>query len=388
MFNKFNISFNKTDCLSEQMLKDYQAGLLHKDKIRLVELHLADCEMCSDFVEGLSLLSNNELESETYTIINQIQKKSSKKNKIWLYATAASLFIAIAFTTLILILPTKTKYIADNTIKTSEKSESPEELNQQITLSLKKDDSKTAVSTNEISGKEQKKIIEKVAVVENKEGKGEVNFQENFETNIGNYKAEMSGEVTSQVKIEQDQTVVLNNIITTDDERKVAAGDVVTKVPLKSETTTAKVLAEENLESQARKEDENVSLLANTESVKDKKSEEKTKERASKNAPVTVEQNSVNAGATIGGFVDKVSALDDADYYLSKQKTDSAIVLALRGANSTNDSIKWKSKLLLAKAYLANGDKEKAVAIFNEIKKNSKGRFKKDAQKELEKLGF
>ena len=106
-----------------------------------------------------------------------------------------------------------------------------------------------------------------------------------------------------------------------------------------------------------------------------------------KNAPASNEQNVVVSGAT-AGYVDNSSDLDDANYYLSKQKTDSAIVLALRGANSPNDSIKWKSKLLLAKAYLASGEKEKAIELFKEIKKNSKARFKKEAQKELEKLGY
>ncbi|PIY02099.1 MAG: hypothetical protein COZ21_15915, partial [Bacteroidetes bacterium CG_4_10_14_3_um_filter_31_20] len=128
MLNKINISFNKTDCLSEQMLKDYQQGLLSKEQIRMVELHLADCEICNDYVEGLSLLSNsNELETESQIIINKINKKNTKKNKIWLFAAAASIFIAISLSSIILFFPSKNKYIADNSINISQKNDTPNE---------------------------------------------------------------------------------------------------------------------------------------------------------------------------------------------------------------------------------------------------------------------
>ena len=386
MLNKINISFNKTDCLSEQMLKDYQQGLLSKEQIRMVELHLADCEICNDYVEGLSLLSNsNELETESQIIINKINKKNTKKNKIWLFAAAASIFIAISLSSIILFFPSKNKYIADNSINISQKNDTPNETKPLEELSWKKDESEAAV--DEISRKEQSKIIEKSALIDKTKGTGEGSQLEDGKRNGSNYRTEMSGGVISQQSKEQNQAIVSNNIVTVNDESKGIAGDIVTKAPLKSETSTEKVLAEEKLESQARKEDENVTLLAKSESNKDKKTEEKITKSPNKNAPASNEQNVANTGIS-AGYVDKVSDLDDANYYLSKQKNDSLIVLALRGASSTNDSIKWKSKLLLAKAYLASGEKEKAIELFKEIKKNSKARFKKEAQKELEKLGY
>ena len=386
MLNKANILFNSSECPSEQTLRDYQAGILSTEKNRLVENHLADCEMCSDYVEGLSLLTNaDELDNEAQLIVARINKRTSKKNKIWLFAAAASIFIAISLSSIILFFPSKNKYIADNSINISQKNDTPNETKPLEELSWKKDESEAAV--DEISRKEQSKIIEKSALIDKTKGTGEGNLQEDGKRNGSNYRTEMSGEVISQQSKEQNQAIVSNNIVTVNDESKGIAGDIVTKAPLKSETSTEKVLAEEKLESQARKEDENVTLLANTKSNKDKKTEEKITKSPNKNAPASNEQNVANTGIS-AGYVDKVSDLDDANYYLSKQKNDSLIVLALRGASSTNDSIKWKSKLLLAKAYLASGEKEKAIELFKEIKKNSKARFKKEAQKELEKLGY
>lgn len=80
MHSKSYISFKIADCPDEQMLRDYQKGILSRDNIRIVESHLADCEMCSDFVEGFSLLSNEkELVNEAQLMVTKIYNKNSKK---------------------------------------------------------------------------------------------------------------------------------------------------------------------------------------------------------------------------------------------------------------------------------------------------------------------
>lgn len=384
MLNKINISFNKTECLSEQILKQYQAGLLPKDKIREVELHLADCEMCSDYIEGLSLLANSkELETETDIIISKLNKRT-KKNRIWMYASAASIFIAISLSSIILFIPSKNKYVADNSI-TYQKNNIPDETKPQDVLGLEKNNSETVA--DELSEKEKSKIIDKSPLIDNTKSLNGGISQEGNKRNTGDYRAEISGEIISQKNREQDQTIVSNDNVTVNDESKGIVADIATKESLKTETSTAKVLAEEDIEKQAKHDDEKVSLLAKSESSKDKKSDEKRSESPNKNAPAMLEQNMLVSGA-VSGYENISSDLDDANFYLSKQKNDSAIVYALRGTKSTNDSIKWKSKLCLAKAYLASGENEKAVEIFKEIKEKAKGSSKKDAEKELKKLGY
>ena len=80
MLSKSNISFKISDCPEEQMLWDYQKGILSRDQIRVVEHHLADCELCTDYIEGISILSNEkELENETEKVVSKIFNKISKK---------------------------------------------------------------------------------------------------------------------------------------------------------------------------------------------------------------------------------------------------------------------------------------------------------------------
>lgn len=64
---KINI-FQSSACPEETVLQAYLKGKLTKEQIRQVELHLADCEMCTDELEGMSKLSEQELEKNIHAI--------------------------------------------------------------------------------------------------------------------------------------------------------------------------------------------------------------------------------------------------------------------------------------------------------------------------------
>jgi len=78
--------FANTECFSEDDLYKYTKNELSEKQIRIVERHLADCEMCSDVVEGLSNMKNkSELNTIVENINIQIDKKLdvlNSKNKI------------------------------------------------------------------------------------------------------------------------------------------------------------------------------------------------------------------------------------------------------------------------------------------------------------------
>ncbi|MBI5541180.1 MAG: hypothetical protein HY951_14030 [Bacteroidia bacterium] len=388
MLSKSNISFNVSACPEEQILRDYQKGVLSKEQNRVVENHLADCEMCSDYIEGFALLSNeNELENEAQLIVAKIYNKSSKKNKIWLYATAASLFLAVAFTTLILLLPNKNNFVADKTVTNLPKEEKPETGAKQLeNLGWTKD-------ATETSGKNlpEKQIAEK-------------NNIDSRVTNVSAISDEVVDIVTVQEEIklaEEDNSVLANqNIVSEVDKVSVLKDQEQQQVKSPGYFDRAKESASD--EKKLEKEGD----LQVLQSKSNKKAKEdlagyKKEESKSVVAGATFSLQTSSPAATgestittTAGLTDLsknsdvlVSDLDKANDFLNTDKPDSAVVYALRGVTSVNDNIKWKSKLCLAKAYIAKGEKDKAVAILKEIRSKASYRISKDADAELEKLG-
>lgn len=60
MKEHFSDIFVTTDCPSQQELLDYVQGKLSPAARHEVEMHLADCELCSDALEGLSAIQHKE----------------------------------------------------------------------------------------------------------------------------------------------------------------------------------------------------------------------------------------------------------------------------------------------------------------------------------------
>lgn len=74
-----NNIFEHTDCLSEEILTKYISDKLSPAEKHEMEKHLIDCEMCSDAVEGLSVISDKRKISEVTSELNQkIQTRISR----------------------------------------------------------------------------------------------------------------------------------------------------------------------------------------------------------------------------------------------------------------------------------------------------------------------
>lgn len=387
MLSKSNISFNVSACPEEQMLRDYQKGVLSKEQNRVVENHLADCEMCSDYIEGFALLSNeNELENEAQLIVSKIYNKSSKKNKIWLYATAASLFLAVAFTSLILLLPSKNNYVADDTINNLPKEEKTQKgLKSSENLGWIKD-------ATETSGKNipEKQIAEK----------------NNIDSRISPVTA-TSDEVVDlvtqeEVELAEDDNSILANQNIVNEVDKLSTLKDQEQQQVKSPGYFDR--AKESPSDEKKLEKESDLLVSQSKSNKKAKVDQadyKTEESKSVVAGAAFSKQASSPAVsgettltTTAGLYELskngdalVSDLDKANDFLNKDKPDSAVVYALRGATSVNDNIKWKSNLCLAKAYIAMGDNDKAIVLLKEIRAKASYRISKDADAELEKLG-
>ncbi len=68
--------FDKSACLTYREIENYISGDMTKDEIRRVELHIADCPMCSDEVEGYVMLKNKK---NLPNIISDINDKIEAK---------------------------------------------------------------------------------------------------------------------------------------------------------------------------------------------------------------------------------------------------------------------------------------------------------------------
>jgi hypothetical protein len=94
--------FKVTECPSDALLLSYAKGTISNDDKRLVELHLVDCEMCNDMVEGYQNMHPSEIDSNIKSIELKIDeaiaahslKKGSTSFK-WFYAAAAVLIIGL-----------------------------------------------------------------------------------------------------------------------------------------------------------------------------------------------------------------------------------------------------------------------------------------------------
>lgn len=70
---------NSTTCPSDQMLQDYAYHRLKGSSLRKVELHLAQCEMCNDMVEGMQAMKEEEFNAEVKNLQEKVLVESKTK---------------------------------------------------------------------------------------------------------------------------------------------------------------------------------------------------------------------------------------------------------------------------------------------------------------------
>lgn len=74
--------FQHSVCLSQEVLIRYVKGELNAAEKRNVELHLVDCEICFDTVEGLSLVEKSRLNAIQQELGNRIEKRIQQDEKV------------------------------------------------------------------------------------------------------------------------------------------------------------------------------------------------------------------------------------------------------------------------------------------------------------------
>jgi len=107
MKEKWEHIFNDSSCPQAADLELYHAGKLPEEKRFAIENHLADCELCSDYLEGLLLLPESvDLDKVEHELKQELRafldKNQSKKRVIPLVyqrlAVAASILLVLGLT--------------------------------------------------------------------------------------------------------------------------------------------------------------------------------------------------------------------------------------------------------------------------------------------------
>ncbi|MGX5816869.1 anti-sigma factor family protein [Chitinophaga lutea] len=95
MNDQFADIFTETHCPEQSQLLAYVNGTLTPAERHEVELHLQDCGMCAEAVEGLQAITEKEripgwLRQAKWELLRKLRRKTHKKREVNLY-----LFIAI-----------------------------------------------------------------------------------------------------------------------------------------------------------------------------------------------------------------------------------------------------------------------------------------------------
>lgn len=106
MNDHFTDIFTETACPTQDQLLAYVENKLSAAERHEVERHIADCELCSEAVEGLAAIKHKEqvpgwLRQAKWDVLQKLRKKTRKKRKehYYLYIAIISLlilFLAIA----------------------------------------------------------------------------------------------------------------------------------------------------------------------------------------------------------------------------------------------------------------------------------------------------
>lgn len=109
------------ECFSEQELLDYISGNISEEKAKVIHNHINDCEICSDVVEGLEIISEPELfianvENINNLIDNRIKKKKKKESFFTPIRSIAAAILILAAVGSVLIINQYSKNISTENI--------------------------------------------------------------------------------------------------------------------------------------------------------------------------------------------------------------------------------------------------------------------------------
>ncbi|MBL4594789.1 MAG: hypothetical protein JKX68_13390 [Flavobacteriales bacterium] len=200
-----NHIFSNTTCISKETMLRYINKQLSKNELYEVEKHMLDCELCSDAYEGMQFAKNSSI---LFAIDSQIDQRVGTGN----FKAPVMKNLMVAASVLVIIFGA---YFTFNFFNTTIENGSGLAVNEL-------EESNQEIKQLEEQGKETEEGIKGKlnAALEDDEG---IDSEGSF-----GYRAEVNGDVP----ILQEQTVVLNNIVSYDieeaEEQVIISADITT----------------------------------------------------------------------------------------------------------------------------------------------------------------
>lgn len=151
--------FNETECLSEQIIFEYIDNALSPEQRYNVEKHLVDCELCSDALEGLALVNNRNVITDSKKLVKETfsSDKKHERKVIWFdfkYKLLAAASVALLISSVFIFnyfINKNESTVAYKTPSETEISETPIETTIPLTNGVKEDESKIDIQSETIS---------------------------------------------------------------------------------------------------------------------------------------------------------------------------------------------------------------------------------------------
>lgn len=103
----FDDIFVTTTCPSQEQLLDYVQGKLSPEERHAIELHITDCEMCSEALEGLMAIRQKEkipgwLRQMKWETLSKLRRKSRTRRPVDFKISLVVIVCAVIFLVLAL----------------------------------------------------------------------------------------------------------------------------------------------------------------------------------------------------------------------------------------------------------------------------------------------
>ncbi len=363
-----NNIFSETDCIPEQILFDYQDNKLSSKERYVIEKHLANCEICSDAIEGLALIKNRNKIRKSLKYINTAIDRHSyqKKTKTISINMPTKLAIAATITILIGISFLFTHYLrnyndkvlAENTIKT-DNNQVNNYLSPVIAVDSEDTKHKTIINNNKFKVLPERNTIIVDGIVE------EEKYFSIIPNTIEIPKEDLK-DIKSDDSINTKSPVVFKNDLaktTTDDNTLVYEVQVNEEKVAESQLDADKVAGgmtvknDKKDESSGYKKEKEKNVLSISDIVSS------NVKRNEGNAPSTA-QNQNNSVITNEIYNQAIEKYNIKEYIVAKQMFEQILI---------NDKFNYNAKYYKSLCLFYLEDNNNAIIEFNELLKNKNG---------------